>query len=173
MKRFSIVSSVFIFVVIITLSPKPLLSQGAPAEADQLSRLQSQLADMKGQIDAIQAQINDLSHHSNDGGGNERSDGTSDAGATTPNADVPPSPDSPNQRTQDDLGASTATHATYAQDPIAAPRINNEPLDPRYPGYFRLPGTQTFLRIGGYFTTDFIRDIRQAGDTESFIPSSI
>ena len=37
----------------------------------------------------------------------------------------------------------------------------------------RLPGTQTFLKIGGYFKTDFIYDGKPAGDPERFIPSSI
>jgi DcaP outer membrane protein len=66
----------------------------------------------------------------------------------------------------------TASYQTDSQDQIAAPRIDNAPLDPRYPGYFRLPGTQTLLRIGGYFKTDFIYDLKPAGNTDSFIPSS-
>ncbi len=53
-----------------------------------------------------------------------------------------------------------------------APRIDNAPLDPRYPGFFRIPGTTTFLKIGGYFKTDFIYDGKPAGSAESFIPSS-
>jgi hypothetical protein len=36
-----------------------------------------------------------------------------------------------------------------------------------------LPGTQTILKIGGYFKTDFIYDMKPAGNTDSFIPSSI
>jgi hypothetical protein len=74
---------------------------------------------------------------------------------------------------QVELGKETQTYRTFAQDPLAAPRINNEPLDPRFPGYFRLPGTQTLLRIGGYAKTDFIYDLRPAGNLDSFIPSTI
>jgi len=36
-----------------------------------------------------------------------------------------------------------------------------------------LPGTQTILKIGGYFKTDFIYDLKPAGNTDSFIPSSM
>ena len=72
-----------------------------------------------------------------------------------------------------ELGELTETYRTFSQDPIAAPRINNEPLDPRFPGYFRLPGTQTLLRIGGYAKTDFIYDVRPAGNADSFIPATI
>ena len=70
-------------------------------------------------------------------------------------------------------GEAVAAYETYSQDPQAAPRIDNVPLDPNFPGYFRLPGTKTLLKIGGYFKTDFIRDLRPAGDTERFIPASI
>ena len=67
----------------------------------------------------------------------------------------------------------TQTYETYSQDQVGAPRINNEPLDPRFPGYFRLPGTETLLRIGGYAKTDFIYDLKPAGNADSFIPATI
>ncbi len=72
-----------------------------------------------------------------------------------------------------ELGKATMTYRVFSQDPLAAPRINNEPLDPRFPGYFRLFGTNTLLRIGGYAKTDFIYDIRPAGNVDSFIPATI
>jgi len=72
-----------------------------------------------------------------------------------------------------ELSKVTETYRTFAQDPVAAPRINNEPLDPRFPGYFKLPGTATRLRIGGYAKTDFIYDLKPAGNLDSFIPATI
>ena len=74
---------------------------------------------------------------------------------------------------QKELSQVTETYRTFAQDPVAAPRINNEPLDPRFPGYFRLPGTSTLLRIGGYAKTDFIYDLKPAGNVDRFIPATI
>ena len=74
---------------------------------------------------------------------------------------------------KEEIGQATSTYRTFAQDPLAAPRINNEPLDPRFPGYFRLPGTSTLLRIGGYAKTDFIYDLKPAGNVDSFIPATI
>ena len=71
------------------------------------------------------------------------------------------------------MGQTTATYQTFAQDQFAAARIDNAPLDPKYPGFFRLPGTSTFLKIGGYFKTDLLYDGKPAGDAERFIPSSI
>jgi len=71
------------------------------------------------------------------------------------------------------VGEATATYREFSEDTIAAARFNNVPLDPKYKGYFLLPGTQTLLKIGGYFKTDFIYDLKPAGNTDAFIPSSI
>jgi hypothetical protein len=71
------------------------------------------------------------------------------------------------------VGQATATYTEFSEDTVAAARFDNVPLDPKYQGFFRLPGTQTLLKIGGYFKTDFIYDLKPAGNTDSFIPSSI
>jgi hypothetical protein len=70
------------------------------------------------------------------------------------------------------VGEATATYQEFSEDNFAAARFNNVPLDPKYNGFFQLPGTQTILKIGGYFKTDFIYDLKPAGNTDSFIPSS-
>jgi len=46
------------------------------------------------------------------------------------------------------VGEATATYRTFAEDSVAAARFDNVPLDPKYKGFFRLPGTQTILKIG-------------------------
>ena len=72
-----------------------------------------------------------------------------------------------------ELSPVTQTYQTFSQDQEAAARVNNQPLDPRFPGYFRLPGTETLLRIGGYAKTDYIYDLKPAGNPDSFIPATI
>src|SRR5947209_10847930 len=67
----------------------------------------------------------------------------------------------------------TADYKMFSEDEEAAARYDNVPLDPRYPNYFRLPGTRTFMRIGGYAKSDLTFDPRPAGDQERFIPASI
>jgi len=71
------------------------------------------------------------------------------------------------------VGQATSEYKLNSQDQEAAARYDNAPLDPKYPGYFRLPGTRTFLKIGGYAKSDFTFDPRPAGDQERFIPASI
>jgi len=75
--------------------------------------------------------------------------------------------------TSKQVGEATATYRQFSEDTVAVARFDNVPLDPKYKGYFRLPGTQTILKIGGYFKTDFIYDLKPAGNTDSFITSSI
>jgi hypothetical protein len=75
-------------------------------------------------------------------------------------------------QTSKQVGEQTASYQEFSEDKIAAARFDNLPLDPKYHGFFRLPGTQTILKIGGYFKTDFIYDLKPAGNTDSFIPSS-
>jgi len=138
-------------------------AQADNPNADKIRALQKQLDDMKAQISDVQAQIVELS------GGTPSAepksavrDGENPAAQAaalhlTPAAQVP---------------NATATYQTDNQDQVAAPRIDNAPLDPKYPGYFRIPGTSTMLKIGGYFKSDFVYDIKPAGDPERFIPST-
>jgi hypothetical protein len=70
------------------------------------------------------------------------------------------------------IGKATAERQEFDEDAPATPRLDNLPLDPKYNGFFKLPGTQTILKIGGFFKTDFIYDLKPAGNTYLFIPSS-
>jgi hypothetical protein len=74
--------------------------------------------------------------------------------------------------TSQHLRAETARRQEFAEDKVAAARFNNVPLDPKYNGFFQLPGTQTILKIGGYFKSDFIQDLKPPGNTDAFVPSS-
>jgi hypothetical protein len=117
----------------------------------QLDELKAQLSDQTKQMNTLQTRIEEL----------ER---VKTVAASAP--DQPPS--APTKQ----VSEVTSNYQTIALDPEAAPRVDNAPLDPNFPGFFRLPGTRTFLKIGGYFKTDFIYDGKPAGNPESFIPSS-
>ncbi|HEY2168648.1 MAG TPA: DcaP family trimeric outer membrane transporter, partial [Candidatus Angelobacter sp.] len=76
-------------------------------------------------------------------------------------------------KTEQTESKATADYKMFSEDEEAAARYDNVPLDPRYPNYFRLPGTKTFMKIGGYAKSDLTFDPRPAGDQERFIPASI
>jgi hypothetical protein len=156
----------------------------ADPNADKVLLLQRQLDDLKVQMESIQAQLRELSTSSRPSNAApahvaESAIGTTaTAASTAPQTALQPEESGAalaaelNIQPKRQVGQATATYQTDSQDQIAAPRIDNAPLDPRYPGYFRLPGTPTLLRIGGYFKTDFIYDLKPTGDPERFIPST-
>jgi hypothetical protein len=158
---FSNVRSLALFIAFSCLVPSVALSQ-ANQNADKIQALQKQLDDMKAQMSNVQAQITELS------GGKVTAGIASVPAEETPAAQAAALNLVPGKQVSD----ATATYQTDNQDQVAAPRIDNAPLDPKYPGYFRLPGTRTLMKIGGYFKTDFIYDLKPAGDAERFIPST-
>jgi hypothetical protein len=126
----------------------------------QLDELRAQMAAQTQRMNQIQARLNDLEK-------------MKEAVAAAPPAAAEQQPGPPPAQPSPHLSAATSSYQTFAQNQVAAPRIDNAPLDPKYPGFFRLPGTRTFIRIGGYFKTDVLYDLKPAGDPERFIPSSI
>jgi len=147
--------------------PVAAVAQSNPSDQN-VQELRKQLDEMREQMNKLQERLSEL-----------ESAKTPQAGA--PSAAPAPEGQGTIQSTQPPLqgqsspqvGEATATYQEFSEDTVAAPRFDNVPLDPKYTGFFRLPGTQTILKIGGYFKTDFIYDLKPAGNTDSFIPSSI
>jgi len=149
-----------------------LAPAGAFAQSDssdqKVQELRKQLDELSEQMSKLQARLGELESNKSAEAGRSpaapsaKPDGTIES--TNPPAQAIPSKQ---------VGEATATYTTFSEDSVAAARFGNVPLDPKYKGFFRLPGTQTILKIGGYFKTDFIYDFKPAGNAESFIPSSI
>jgi len=169
-------ASVSAFLLALTvIIPENLEPQSSSQNADKIQALQKQLDDMKAQMQNIQAQILDLSSAvgrppttvttTPSGAPQAAVTATAQEEGAAQAAELKVVPKRP-------VNPATASYQTDSQDQIAAPRMDNAPLDPRYPGYFRLPGTQTLLRIGGYFKTDFIYDLKPPGNVDIFIPST-
>jgi hypothetical protein len=142
----------------------------APATAwPQSGTTDSNVQELRKQLNELREQMNKLQ---------ARLDAeTSKQGSSTSSS---PNQSTPEQKTTSaaqtassaQVGKATADYQQFSEDTVAAARFNNVPLDPKYNGFFQLPGTQTLLKIGGYFKTDFIYDLKPAGNTDSFIPSS-
>ena len=143
------------------LVPAALVAQTSD-QAPAASNLQEQLEEMRAQMNKLQSRVNELEAKKPA----EVSSAVTLAASQQPAA-IPQGPTSAH------VGEATATYDTFSEDSVAAARFNNVPLDPKYHGYFQLPGTQTLLKIGGYFKTDFIYDLKPAGNADEFIPSSI
>jgi DcaP outer membrane protein len=152
----------FGFIFIIVLNPAVF---SVPAWAQTGTAGQS-AAELRQQLIAMQAQMNKIL---------ERLDQLESAKAppVTPPVSATAELLVPETKPSPRLSPATSTYSTFGEDSIAAPRFDNVPFDPRYNGFFRLPGTPTFLKIGGYFKTDFNYDLKPAGNRDQFVPSSI
>ena len=141
------------------------------ASPEQIQALQKRLDALQSQMSEVQGEIQRLSGSSGAPPHSEQADINAEIQAEQKG--VVAQVETELTPTKIELGKATVTYRVFSQDPVAAPRINNEPLDPRFPGYFRLFGTNTLMRIGGYAKTDFIYDLKPAGSIDSFIPATI
>lgn len=151
-----------IVVAIVALPlPASALAQCAGQDA-QTGDLRRELQDLRAQVVLLKSRLDELI---------AAKPGTVPAPSTMPPSTQVARP--PQAATSAHVGETTSTYATFSEDPRAAARLNNVPVDPTYHGYFLLPGTQTLLRIGGYFKTDVIYDLKPTDSPDQFIPSSI
>jgi hypothetical protein len=176
---------VILLCIFVVLGGAPdIWSQSADQNSDKIQALQKQLDAMRAQMESVQTEINALSLSS---AASKAATAPASGKTATTQATAPPATGTNTLNAEQDadrqvaesrltparpVNPATASYQTTAQDQIAAPRIDNAPLDPRFPGYFRLPGTETLLRIGGYFKSDFIFDPKPDGNADSFIPST-
>lgn len=140
----------------------------ANSSGQNVQELRQQMDDLRAQMNKLQARLVELESSKQPGVATPAVD-SSDAGEGTIQSTEP----LPQGVTSKQVGEETASHQEFSEDSIAAARFNNVPLDPKYNGFFQLPGTQTILKIGGYFKTDFIDDLKPAGNVAAFVPSSI
>lgn len=172
-RRLFLISEAFLFAAM-TLPNAMAQSQASSDETQALRKLVDQ---MQAQMAKMQAEIDQLK-------GTKTEVSSTQPTQATQAPTTPPVP-APRQNgtiqaaepprigaTSEHLGEATANYREFSEDTFAAARFNNVPLDPKYQGFFQLPGTQTILKIGGYFKTDFIYDLKPAGNLDSFIPSS-
>src|SRR5882762_7428854 len=133
-----------------------------------VQELRKQLDEMREQMNKLQARLSELESSKT------AEVATAPAAPSTKQEGTIESTQPPLEgKTSPQVGNATATYTQFSEDTVAAARFDNMPLDPKYHGFFHLPGTQTILKIGGYFKTDFIYDLKPAGNTDSFVTSSI
>jgi uncharacterized small protein (DUF1192 family) len=156
--------------ILIAFSPPRVVAQdGSSQTVDELSK---RLDELRAEMNRIEARLDALRTGSTAAvpttGAPAAAQGTKPAEQGTIQTSQPPA-EGP---TSKQVGEQTATFRQFSEDTQAAARYDNVPLDPKYHGFFIIPGTQTLLKIGGYFKTDFINDLKPAGNSDSFIPAS-
>jgi DcaP outer membrane protein len=152
---------------LLTVTPARALPQ-SQTSSNETQELRKQLTEMREQMNKLEARLGELES-------SKPTEAAKPPAATLPDQEGTIASTRPplQGQTSRQVGEATASYQEFSEDSVAAARFNNVPLDPKYNGFFQLPGTQTILKIGGYFKTDFIYDMKPAGNTDSFIPSSI
>lgn len=157
-----------LLLVLIVAACTPMsLFAGSDSSSAAVTELREQLDELRQQMARIQAKLNELESSSVPVAGAPAA-----GSASSQNGTIQSTQSLPQGETSRQVGEQTATYQEFSEDTVAAPRFNNVPLDAKYAGFFQLPGTQTILKIGGYFKTDFIHDLKPAGNTDAFVPSS-
>jgi cell division protein FtsB len=159
-----------LFVFLFVAAPYRSYAQSTAAKGPDVEALQRQLDALQQHVEELQSQIKKL--EATDSAA-QPATGQQQAKGQNTQQETKGSDASQEIKTRQAAGKATLTYQTDSQDQIAAPRYDNAPLDPKYPGYFRLPGTKDLLKIGGYAKTDLIFDPRPAGDPDRFVTSSI
>ena len=142
-------------------------------QAEAIRKLQDTMNQLRTQMEGIQGQLDAMRHLSGSPPASSNATITRSTEAAAAAMPTLSTGTAGVDKQTVSVGKQTSSYETFNEDPFAAPRLNNVPLDPIFSGYFVLPGTQTLLRIGGYFKTDFLYDLRPAGNPEQFIVSTI
>jgi len=166
-QKLSLIAAIFLLAAMI---PANAVAQ-SQAPSDETQTLRKLVDQMQTQMAKMQAEIDQLKGTKVQAPPSQATT-TSAAPAPQQNGTIQAAEPPRVGPTSPYVGEATAKYREFAEDTVAAARFNNVPLDPKYHGFFQLPGTQTILKIGGYFKTDFIYDMKPAGNADSFIPSS-
>jgi hypothetical protein len=132
-------------ILIGTLAPVGTLgqSQNSTDEIRELRKLaeelRAQMSEMKTELDLLKGTKPEASAQSAKAhAGSSPQEGTIEAAQAPQESTLSPQ-----------IGKATAERQEFDEDTPATPRLDNLPLDPKYNGFFKLPGTQTILKIGG------------------------
>jgi hypothetical protein len=166
-QKLSLIAAIFLLAAMI---PANAVAQ-SQAPSDETQTLRKLVDQMQAQMAKMQAEIDQLKGTKVQAPPSQATT-TSAAPAPQQNGTIQAAEPPRVGPTSPYVGGATANYREFAEDTVAAARFNNVPLDPKYHGFFQLPGTQTILKIGGYFKTDFIYDMKPAGNADSFVPSS-
>ena len=131
------------------------------AESQDLTQLKTKLQQLEQMMQDLKSQIAAAEQNQNTPAAPIAAAASKEAQAPAPLVPV------------EHMGEETRTRALASTNSDSAPRINNEPMDPALRGYFRLPGTGTLIKLGGFVKTDVFVDANQAGSYYgAYVPSS-
>ncbi len=130
---------------------------------------QPDLSQLKERVQQLEQMMKDLQREIAEAEGAQNTPAPPLVAAAPPKPSKVPPPQLPTEH----IGELTQEREVASQNQESAARINNEELDPALHGFFRLPGTGTLIKFGGFIKTDVFVDTNQAGSYYgAYVPSS-
>jgi len=137
-----------------------LLATSAPVRADEISDLKEVVQKLEARIKALEAERAAVK--------------PTPAPAPAPVAAAPtPAPITAVGPAAPADVAAYIPPATLKSDESAAQRVDNAVIDPKLKGFFKIPGSDTLMKFGGYAKVDFIYDTKPIGSFDYFVTSAI
>jgi len=137
-----------------------LLATSSPVRADEISDLKEVVQKLEARIKALEAERAAVK--------------PAPAPAPAPVAAAPaPAPISAVGPAAPSDVAAYIPPATLKSDEAAAQRVDNAVIDPKLKGFFKIPGSETLMKFGGYAKVDFIYDTKPIGTFDYFVTSAI
>lgn len=127
------------------------------ARADELGDLKATIKKLEARVEALEAE-------------------KAAAPAAAPAAATPGEAKAPIATVQPLPASAAAPYippATLNDNEGAAQRVDNAPIDPSLKGFFKIPGTETMVKFGGYTKVDFIYDTKPISSYDYFVTSAI
>ena len=131
------------------------------AHADELSDLKETIRKLEARVQALEA---------------EKGAGKAAPAPATPTPAASAETKAPVAAVQSLPASAAAPYvppATIKGNEDAAQRVDNAPVDPTLKGFFKIPGTDTIMKVGGYAKLDFIYDTKPIGTFDYFVTSAI
>ena len=129
----------------------------APPTTPSAQAIHTELESAMRTIRELQERVNALEHR--------QKAAAAQQATSTPPLTVAPLP--PTER------ATFIPAQTLKDNETAAVRVDNATIDPELKGFFRIPGTDTIMKFGGYAKLDFIYDTKPMGTYDYFITSAL
>jgi hypothetical protein len=131
------------------------------ARADELSDLKETIKQLTARVQALEA---------------ERAAAKAAPAPGAPSAPAAAEAKAPVEKVQPLPASAAAPYippATLKGNESADQRVDNAPIDPALKGFFKIPGTDTIMKVGGYAKLDFIYDAKPIGTFDYFVTSAI
>lgn len=130
-----------------------------PASADEISDLRDMIRQLEARIKALEAER-----------APPKAQVIAPAAPVTPDVPVAAAAPAPVPESSE---SPYVPAATMKADEASSPRVDNAVIDPTMKGFFKIPGTDTIIKIGGYAKVDFIYDTKPIGTFDYFVTSAI